>query len=585
MNNDFIIEDLRANDNALADLRILYSSGFALLVRLNTTAHEASICGFERNKSIIDLIIPSKVNDYIITSIGKEAFDFCLDLRTVIIPDSITTIEDKAFYSCPILTTVTIPSSVSKIGVDAFGLCVELKTIVIDNPSLLDDTGISKEVDIQSRYTKRLLDLFDQNVDAPNNPEFIKLCHSIAFSPIIDDFADTLDIRNVMDFNNVLLKSIKGNQDTLLSVGFGFVKYLHIFNHAGENNIGSVNLCFDYPREIITNNRDEIGIENKLFDDDSLISLIKNDVGIMGGGLIEYCTSSSEEAMVLSPYYYPIVFPSSNQYQISDFLKEWFKPDNDNLTEASSFLLSLDTFIKEDKSVTNVFYLGNYGEQLDRDYSLWANVGIDCTNVKDKNCVKAFLDQLRQFLHRISVQIQVGIKRHELREKAVRSAVGQVSIRNFSHNFGSHVFSKLMGNDTYYNIEDLASNDAYISCYKRMEIEKGEQLAYFLQYVKNRMDYLSELTFYFSNMLFSKNIYGDVFKELDRVRLLLNYISGVSTFKYKFRLMYNSKDLNNKNDIAVAFPSDVLGSQAFYNIIENLVRNTAKHAMYNVPQN
>ena len=93
------------------------------------------------------------------------------------------------------------------------------------------------------------------------------------------------------------------------------------------------------------------------------------------------------------------------------------------------------------------------------------------------------------------------------------------------------------------------------------------------------MDYLSELTFVVSNMLVSKNIYGDVFKDLDQTRLLLNYISGVSSFKYSFRLLYKGKELNNDNDIVVAFPSDVIGCQAFYNIIENIIRNTAKHAV------
>ena len=92
------------------------------------------------------------------------------------------------------------------------------------------------------------------------------------------------------------------------------------------------------------------------------------------------------------------------------------------------------------------------------------------------------------------------------------------------------------------------------------------------------MDYLSELTFGVSNILASKTIYGDVFRELDRVRLLLNHISGVSSFKYKFCLKYNGEQMGKENDVVVAFPSDVLGSQALYNILENIIRNTAKHA-------
>ena len=191
------------------------------------------------------------------------------------------------------------------------------------------------------------------------------------------------------------------------------------------------------------------------------------------------------------------------------------------------------------------------------------------------------MEQLQKFLHRISVQVQVNLTQQELHKKAVRSAIGQVSNRNFSHNFGAHVFSKLIGIDTYDKILDIASVDTYKPCYEQSEIKSKEQLAYFLRYVKNRMDYLSELTFGVSNMMVSKNIYGDVIKDLDQTRLLLNYISGVSSFKYSFRLLYNGKELNNENDIVVAFPSDVLGCQAFYNIIENIIRNTAKHASKN----
>lgn len=554
---NFKVEDLREKQNASADLKIVYPSGFAMLASLDMATSEAFICGFESVSSTIDLIIPIEVDGHIVRGI-----------------------KDKAFYECICLTSITIPDSVTKIGDDAFAKCSALTSITIEDPSLLTGSGVSEEVEVQSRYNAKLMNLYEQNMDKPNNPELVKLAHSIAFSPVIFDFADKLDIRNAIDFNNVFLNSMLENQSTLQSVDFGFIKYLHVFNHAGSNNIGYINLYFDYAAEKLSNDKKEIDINNKVFSDDSLIFLNKNDIGIMGGGIVEYCNSTNN--MILDPYFYPVVSLDKKRCcQPSEFLKEWFRLSKNDLNEATSFLVSLEDFIKEDGHITNVFYIGNYGEGLDRDYSLWANVGIDVTNVKNKECVKAFIEQLRQFLHRISVQIQFGIKRHELRETAVRSAVGQVSSRNFSHNFGSHVFSKLMSNDTYENIEKLASNDAYVSCYDKMSITPGEQLACFLQYVKNRMDYLSELTFGVSNILTAKKIYSDVFKELDRVRLLLNHISGVSGFKYKFCLKHNGVDLGEGRDISVAFPSDVLGIQALFNILENIIRNTAKHAMRN----
>lgn len=587
---DFTVEDLRGKKDAPADLRVVFRSGkvirskFALLLNVNAATNEASICGFERGHSMIDLVIPKKVMGFTIRSIKANAFNLWPNLLTVVIPDSVTTIEDYAFYECVSLISVTIPDSVTKIGVGVFNKCYALKSILTDNPSLLTGTGASKEVEIHNQYTAKLLELFEQNMDNPNNPELVSLAQKIAYSPVICDFADGIDvIEDVKDFNEVLLKSMIDNQDTLETVDFGFIKYIHIFNHAGENNMGYINMYIDYPNKVFTIDKMKTSLGNKVFDDESLIFLTKNDVGLMGGSIVEYCNSTSNP--VLNPYFYPVVsLDNHNHCQPSEFIRQWFQLDEEDFDKAATILAPLEKFVKEDKSITNVFYIGNYGEKLDRDYSLWANVGIYCADDKDeegKACVKAFLEQLRKFLQRISVQIQFGIKRLELRETAARSAVGQVSSRNFSHNFGSHVFSKLMGNDTYENIARLAANKAYLSCYGNMEINRGEQLAYFLQYVKNRMDYLSELSFGISNILTAKNIYGDVFRELDRVRLLLNYISGVSSFKYDFCLKYNGEQMGEGHDVVVAFPGDVLGSQALYNILENIIRNTAKHAMRN----
>ena len=40
--------------------------------------------------------------------------------------------------------------------------------------------------------------------------------------------------------------------------------------------------------------------------------------------------------------------------------------------------------------------------------------------------------------------------------------------------------------------------------------------------------------------------------------------------------MYNGNPLNDTNDIQVSLPAGALGAQAFYSILENIIRNTAK---------
>ncbi len=169
-------------------------------------------------------------------------------------------------------------------------------------------------------------------------------------------------------------------------------------------------------------------------------------------------------------------------------------------------------------------------------------------------------------------------KDKDLQQAATRAAISQVMARNMSHNIGSHVMNILV-NEKYlgkFNPESLLS-------YKtKLQIEDYSttfsQLAIYNNYVKSRMDYLADITFGTPVMLSNKKTYNDVFCELDKVRLLLENISGRGEkFRYNISFKYNEIELNDKNDISLAIPNDVLGCQAFYNIIENVIRNTAKH--------
>jgi hypothetical protein len=72
----------------------------------------------EYNGSIKDVIIPSKINNMPVTSIGDLSFDQ-RQITSVIIPYSVTSIGYSAFISNQ-LTSVTIPNSVTYIGERAF---------------------------------------------------------------------------------------------------------------------------------------------------------------------------------------------------------------------------------------------------------------------------------------------------------------------------------------------------------------------------------------------------------------------------------------------------------------------------------
>ena len=77
---------------------------------------------------IKNLIIPNSV-----TSIGDFAFGGCSGLTSITIPNSVTSIGDGAFGECSGLTSITIPNSVTTIGESAFQGCSGLTSVIIPN--------------------------------------------------------------------------------------------------------------------------------------------------------------------------------------------------------------------------------------------------------------------------------------------------------------------------------------------------------------------------------------------------------------------------------------------------------------------
>lgn len=106
-------------------------------------------------KSMVDRSITEvKVEDLQgITSIGREAFDYCAKLTSIELPDSIITIRDYAFSNCSLLKTITIPENVVSLGNNAFSSCFSLKTITIPkNVVSLGDSAFSNCRDLVSIY-------------------------------------------------------------------------------------------------------------------------------------------------------------------------------------------------------------------------------------------------------------------------------------------------------------------------------------------------------------------------------------------------------------------------------------------------
>jgi hypothetical protein len=87
------------------------------------------------------LVIPPTIEGKPVTTIGNDAFEFCIDLTALTIPASVTTIGSFAFNSCMGLTAINLPGNVTSIGDSAFQACTSLASITI--PSSVTSLGNS----------------------------------------------------------------------------------------------------------------------------------------------------------------------------------------------------------------------------------------------------------------------------------------------------------------------------------------------------------------------------------------------------------------------------------------------------------
>ncbi len=82
-----------------------------------------------------DITIPATVEfegvEYKVTSLTTKAFNQCVELKSVVIPEGITAIPEEAFFNCYNMTSVTIPEGVSSIGKSAFTFCRAITILTI----------------------------------------------------------------------------------------------------------------------------------------------------------------------------------------------------------------------------------------------------------------------------------------------------------------------------------------------------------------------------------------------------------------------------------------------------------------------
>ena len=186
------------------------------------------------------------------------------------------------------------------------------------------------------------------------------------------------------------------------------------------------------------------------------------------------------------------------------------------------------------------------------------------------------------------------IKNDEIRFMACKTAIGSIMSRNGSHNIGSHVLAALS-----HNVGTLPD----------------DRVLY--QYIQQRMDYIATVTTDFPTWTQPTMFVADMMKTFLSQRHLLDHIvesEGLKGFQFQNPNMddrewadqkncvrihvrkvdsrgdvledfikYGDKEhrngtINLRADVALAIPGGIVGEHAFYTILENIIRNAAKHS-------
>lgn len=185
----------------------------------------------------------------------------------------------------------------------------------------------------------------------------------------------------------------------------------------------------------------------------------------------------------------------------------------------------------------------------------------------------------------------------DLRKQQTKSAIGSIMSRNGSHNIGSHVLAALS-----HNVGTMPD----------------DRVLY--QYIQHRMDYIATATTEFPTWRQPVLFVSSVMKQFMMQKHLLNFISrseGLSAYQFQNSALtattqpntirihirrvhndvvdwegrgaYSKSEYDNfvsymaedphslEKDVYVAIPGGIVGQHAFYTILENILRNAAKH--------
>lgn len=114
----YTTSDVFVSWNELVEAEFIETAG-------NTVTSTKNCFGSESYKLSGTLVLPETIK-----IIGESAFEYCLKLEEVVMPN-VEYIDDYAFDTCTSLTNIVLPNTLKEIGSYAFTSCTSLKTLVV----------------------------------------------------------------------------------------------------------------------------------------------------------------------------------------------------------------------------------------------------------------------------------------------------------------------------------------------------------------------------------------------------------------------------------------------------------------------
>ena len=283
------------------------------------------------NAYITSVVIPEGVVD-----INSWAFAFCVDLRTIQMPESLMAIGTQVFYNCRALEAVDIPDGVEYIGYGAFAFCESLASVKF--PSSLQELEDSVFYDCKSLTS----------VQIPDN------CNNLGYDDYYGDFQQCRALESVVIGNGVEWI----NPHTFL--GCPYLKYVQT-----DNEFVREWFADNYPYVTI------IGMDEEppsqpydLVTIDGIVYILKDGVAILADALDRNLLSMEIPSEIQGC---PVIAIGDSAFHNCDGLY-WLRiPDSVCSIGKNAFTTgSLD-----DDSVIRALIIGNGVEFIEEDNAYW----------------------------------------------------------------------------------------------------------------------------------------------------------------------------------------------------------------------